>query len=340
MLGHVTILFGTHPTFLEHDTGTHHPERPERLRAVFEGVALSGVEEVVTPFTPRRAEIGELETVHDPAYLSALKRFCLMGGGELDTDTAASLESWEAVLYGAGAGLDALERLRAGEADAAFLALRPPGHHAVPARAMGFCLVNNVAVTARALSSQGERVLIFDYDAHHGNGTQDIFFEDSSVLYVSTHQHPLYPGTGAAREIGREIGRGYTINVPLPEGTNGSTIALALERIVQPEVERFNPDWVIISAGFDAHYRDPLTEMNLTAGDFATLTRWARSFVGPGRTLAFLEGGYDLEALRESTASVLSSLADGEFVGESSRGSAIKPIVDIVEEQRRRALEA
>src|SRR3954463_12850719 len=214
----------------------------------------------------------DLERVHPAAYLDSIEAFCVAGGGAIDADTTASAGSWDAAVVGARAGPDAIARLDRGEASAAFCVVRPPGHHATPRRSMGFCLLNNVAVAAAALTDRGERVLVYDWDAHHGNGTQDAFYADRRVLYVSAHQWPLYPGTGAIEETGEGPGKGYTINLPFPPGTTGDVYLTAFDEVVAPAVERFDPTWVIVSAGFDAHRADPLTGLNLTAGDFADLT--------------------------------------------------------------------
>src|SRR5687768_649223 len=204
------LLVESHPACLEHVAGWGHPERPERVVAALQGIRNAGLGEAVTWVEPREATVEELALVHEAGYVEALRRFCERGGGQLDPDTAAVRESWDAALVAAGAGLDAVERLDRGEADAAFCAVRPPGHHAVPHRAMGFCLLNNVAIAAATLAAAGERVLIVDFDAHHGNGTQDAFWDDDRVAYVSLHQWPLYPGTGALGEIGGGRGAGTT----------------------------------------------------------------------------------------------------------------------------------
>lgn len=335
----MVILFGTHPKYVEHDTGSVHPESPERLVAVRRGIEISGVKDAIGLFQPEAATLEELGRVHEPSYVDALRRFCLMGGGMLDPDTVASIGSWDAAIYAAGAGLDAARKIRAGEADAAFLAVRPPGHHAVSDRAMGFCLINNVAVLAADLVAKGEKVLVFDYDAHHGNGTQEMFFEDPSVLYVSAHQYPLYPGTGRAREVGSGAGKGYTLNLPFHAATTGPSYMEALNRMVAPVVEEFTPTWTLISAGFDAHRRDPLTEMGLTSADFCDLTLWVKQQAPSSKVIAFLEGGYDLSALEQSTAATLAALAGETLKPEPNSGGPIDfEMIKALEESRKRAL--
>ena len=217
--------------------------------------------------------------------------------------------------------LRAAEALAAGEAPAAFCAVRPPGHHATPDRAMGFCLVNNVAVTAAALADQGERVLIVDYDAHHGNGTQDIFYEHPTVFYVSFHQWPLYPGTGRIEERGEGAGFGCNLNIPLPPRATGDVYLEGIDRIVAPLVEVFEPTWLIMSAGFDAHRRDPITDLGLTSGDYALITKRLMELAPAGRHLVVLEGGYDLQALADSSAAAMAALhGHRASAGEADRG--------------------
>jgi acetoin utilization deacetylase AcuC-like enzyme len=205
--------------------------------------------------------------------------------------------------------LTAVAALRAGLGDSAFCAVRPPGHHASATESMGFCMISNVAVVAAALADEGERVMIFDYDAHHGNGTQAVFYEDPRVLFVSYHQWPLYPGTGWLDETGEGAGAGRTINIPLPPGATGDLYLRAFDEIVAPVAARFDPTWVIVSAGFDAHRNDPLTDLGLAAGDYRPLTARALSLVPAGRRLVMLEGGYDLEALANCAAEVVGELA-------------------------------
>jgi acetoin utilization deacetylase AcuC-like enzyme len=316
----MAVLIGTHEQFVEHDTGRGHPERRARLAAVLAGVAGSRLGNGAVAFSPRQATREEVERVHDPRLVDQLEAFCRRGGGELDPDTVASTGSFDAAMRAAGAGIDATERLRAGEGEAAFLAVRPPGHHALSSRVMGFCLLNNVAVTAAALASQGERVAIVDWDAHHGNGTQDIFYGDPGVLFVSLHQYPFWPGTGSMREVGAGAGRGTTVNLPMPADTAGDAYRLAFDEVVVPALEQHRPDWVLISAGFDAHRDDPITELGLSAGDFADFTRIVRSAAPAGRVVAFLEGGYDLDALEASVSATVAGLA-GELLVPEPRTS-------------------
>jgi len=315
----VTVLVGTHERYLDHRAGQHHPEDPHRLAAALAGVARAeaGAGIDVARFTPRPAAREELVAVHPPAYLDRLESFCRTGGGHIDADTAAVPESWDAAVLAAGAGPDAVERLRAGEGAAAFLAVRPPGHHATSNVAMGFCLLNNIAVTAMALADSGERVLIVDWDAHHGNGTQDVFFSDARVAFVSMHQWPLYPGTGRAEETGAGAGAGLTVNLPLPARTPGDVYRAALERVVAPLAESFAPTWVLLSAGFDSHRADPLASLGLSAGDYVDLTRRVVELVPAGRRIAFLEGGYDLEALELSTAACVAALGGADLRPET-----------------------
>jgi acetoin utilization deacetylase AcuC-like enzyme len=238
--------------------------------------------------------------------LDTLEQVCADGGGHLDADTVVSSGSWPAALRAAGAGLAAVEALERDGGEAAFLGVRPPGHHATGRIPMGFCLVNNVAVTAAALAARGERVCVVDYDAHHGNGTQDIFYADPLVCYVSLHEWPLYPGTGRLQDTGQGAGTGTTCNFPLPAGATGDVYLRAFDEVITPLVDGFGPGWVLVSAGFDAHRADPLTGLALSAGDYGQLGERVRALAPrPGRLIVFLEGGYDLEALRDGVAATL-----------------------------------
>lgn len=307
----MAVLLGSHEVLVEHDPGPEHPESPGRVGAALRGIADAGLDDALVRFSPRPATREELVRVHDLAYVSYLEERCLLGGGQLDPDTSVSSSSFDAAVRAAGAGPDAVERLDRGEAAAAFLVVRPPGHHATESRAMGFCLINNIAVTAAALVDRGERVLIVDWDAHHGNGTQAAFYDRPEVLFVSMHQYPFYPGTGAVGEIGEGAAEGMTINIPFPAGTAGDAYRLAVDELIVPASEQFSPTWLLVSAGFDAHRADPLTDLGLSTGDFADLTERIVRLAPPGRRILFLEGGYDLDALAASVAASVSSLVGG-----------------------------
>jgi acetoin utilization deacetylase AcuC-like enzyme len=313
------VLYATHPRYLEHSAGRGHPESPARLRAVQLGIQQAGLVEALVPVEPVAASDEALDRIHPEAYRRALRSFCEAGGGALDGDTVVVPESWDAALLAAGAGLEVIERLRGGEGEVGFCAVRPPGHHALASQAMGFCLFNNVAVAAAQLRSEGERVAIVDYDAHHGNGTQDLFWDDPDVFYVSTHEWPQYPGTGGIREVGVGDGLGTTLNLPFPSFTTGDVFRRSFAEVVIPALEAWGPTWLLISAGFDAHRADPITDLGLTSGDYADLTVDLLHLVPVGRRLLFLEGGYDLDALSRCTGAVLSALVDdGAYRPESA----------------------
>ncbi|MDE0115483.1 MAG: histone deacetylase [bacterium] len=316
----MSVLWITDERFLDHDTGRSHPERPARLRAVIDGVQRAGLADALVPTEPRMATDAELLCVHHPSVLDSVYQVVQAGGGRLDPDTVLSAESEAAARLAAGAGLAAIETLDNGVADAAFCAVRPPGHHATPARSMGFCMFNSAAVCAQALADRGERVLVVDYDAHHGNGTQDVFWEDSRVMFVSWHQYPFYPGSGGLLERGEGAGLGTTINLPMPVGATGDVYRQGWEEAVLPAVEEFEPGWLVLSAGFDAHRADPLTNLGLAAGDFADLTEAIISVVSPGRRIAFLEGGYDLAALADCAAAAVAVLAGTAWRPEPATG--------------------
>jgi acetoin utilization deacetylase AcuC-like enzyme len=325
----VPVLFATHERCLDHVAGRSHPERPARLDAVIHGVQAADLDSDLVPFAPRPATKDELALVHDPAYIDGVEALCLAGGGRLDPDTGASEASFDAAVLAAGAGLDAVERLERGEGDAAFCAVRPPGHHALAARAMGFCLFNNVAVTAASLASRGERVMVVDFDAHHGNGTQDLFYADPRVTYVSMHEWPLFPGTGAIHDVGVGAGVGTTVNFPFPAGTSGDAYLAAIDEVVAPIVEDWTPTWMLLSAGFDAHRLDPITDLGLSSGDYAQLTARLVALAPKGRVVTFLEGGYDLEALSMSSSACVAALAGAQLLPETPTSTGLgRNVVD------------
>jgi len=300
----VGILLAVDPVFLEHDSGPGHPERPARLEAVERGITEAGLDDAIERVDAAPASRASVERVHKGQYLDAVERFCDHGGGYLDGDTHVGPRSYEAALLAAGAGLAVAERLAAGEGDVGLCAVRPPGHHATIARAMGFCLINHAAVAAaHARRSSAARVAILDWDAHHGNGTQAIFYDDPSVLYVSLHQWPFYPGTGAADQRGAGAGEGATVNVPVPAGIGEAGYLELFDQVALPAVRSFAPDLLIVSAGFDAHRDDPLCSLGLTSGAFARMTESVAD-IGSGQVFV-LEGGYDLDALEQSVLAVL-----------------------------------
>ena len=300
-MGRVGFLL--HPAFLEHDMGAGHPESPERLRAIRARLENSKTWLQLHHLTPRRAERRWLETIHRPSYIDSLERRSpLHGHAYLDPDTSMSPGTLEAAYLAAGAALTAVDEVIKGEVNQAFCAVRPPGHHAEADRAMGFCFFNSVAIAAKYIQQQHglNRVLIVDWDVHHGNGTQHSFYEDPSVLFFSTHQFPHYPGTGRATETGEGAGKGFTVNVPLPGGQGDEEYGEIFRKVLVPAAEAFRPQFVLISAGFDEHRNDPLASMDLTDEGYGQLTKIVAGLAdrfAEGRMVSCLEGGYHLEAL-------------------------------------------
>ena len=294
-----------HPDYLLHNPGADHPESPERLRAVMDHLKRQGLLDALLQLQPEPASESWLTRVHTPTYLQLLQMAVRTPPVALDPDTVVSAQSYRVARLAVGGVLVAVDAVIEGRARNAFAAVRPPGHHALPERAMGFCLLNHVAIATRYVQEKHrlKRVLIVDWDVHHGNATQDVFYSDPSVLYFSTHQYPFYPGTGSEQEKGLGPGHGMNINVPLPAGSGDSDVIRAFREKLVPAAESFRPEFVLISAGFDGHRRDPLAQFQLTENGYAALTRIvkeiAERFAG-GRLVSVLEGGYNLEALSRS----------------------------------------
>jgi acetoin utilization deacetylase AcuC-like enzyme len=308
--------FYYHADYLLHDTGAGHPERPQRLQSVMGCLIKSVVWGHLDHLMPNPATPEQVQLVHPETYISMVRRRCTAGERVLDGgDTHVCERSFDVAMRAAGAVLDAVDGVMSGTFANAFCAVRPPGHHAETSTAMGFCLFNNVAIGARyAQQKHGVgRVAIVDWDVHHGNGTQEIFYEDDTVLYASLHQYPFYPGTGAADETGKGKGLGLTVNCPLEAGSAEPEYLKAFETRILPALDRFHPELVLISAGFDAHRDDPLAQMRLTDDSFAKFTSLLKQIAeahAGGRIVSVLEGGYHLDALARSVESHLGVLTE------------------------------
>jgi len=321
--------------YLNHKTGLHHPESPSRLRVIMRELNKSGIleNERCSLVEPEIAGINDLELVHEPDYIQLVQRICRSGGGLLDLeDTVVSPESYEVARLAVGGTLKAVDLVMAGKFRNAFALVRPPGHHAGPYYAMGFCVFNNIAVAASHLLEKFNlnRVLILDIDAHHGNGTQEIFYRSDKVLYISLHEDPSeFPLTGFAEENGEDEGLGYTVNIPLPFGTNDRIYLKAFNEIAVPIITQYKPQFILVSTGFDNHHTDPVAELSLSAFSyikiFDAILESASKFC-QGKLVAALEGGYSLRFLGKLAAAVTARMAEIPYSIKDKRPGAVSEI--------------
>ncbi len=328
------------PIYLKHDTGTHVEVAP-RLEAIMSHLEQTGLKQQLTPIKPRAATVAELSLVHTEQHISQVQEVARRGGGWIDADTVMSADSYEAALYAAGGAITAVEAVMRGEINSAFALVRPPGHHATRRRAMGFCLFNSIAVAARyALAELSlERILIIDFDVHHGNGTQEAFYEDPHVLYISTHQYPHYPGTGSIVETGSGTARGTTINMPLSAGCGDDEYKQVFEQIIIPATQRFEPQLILVSAGYDSHWADEMAMMQVSVTGFARITGIIKTLADElcnGRVGFILEGGYNLTALAASVKATFDVLlGNGDIedpLGQPPNRFTTRSIVSLITE--------
>ncbi len=319
----------TDPVFLKHEPGPHHPENPQRIKTLLDLAGEVAASDDRFELLPLRAAVQEeLELGHGSEYIDLVRSTSEHNRFALDGDTLTCRDSFGVALMAVGGFLQLLDAVAGSDYGNGFTMARPPGHHALRNRGMGFCLFNTVAIGARYLQEKhgARRVAIMDWDVHHGNGSQDAFYDDPSVLFLSTHQYPYYPGTGAADEVGSGLGEGYTVNVPLPAGCGDAEYLAVFRDIIIPAVRRYEPDWLLVSAGFDSHRDDPLGAMGVTERGFGVmanaLLELAREHTG-GKIAFLLEGGYDLAALRNSVATVLECMQSEEAVSWDDRGERI-----------------
>lgn len=307
-----------HPIYLQHNTGPHHPERASRLQSILRKLQKTGLIDKLKPVEPKAASIEDIALVHSKDYALGIKDACSRlrsNNIALDPDTVISKDSFEAALFAAGAVLKGIDLVCAREIENAFCMVRPPGHHARPSQAMGFCLFNNIAIGARYLQKRYklDRILIIDWDVHHGNGTEEIFYHDPSVFYISLHQYPHYPGTGSKESTGAGKGKGFNLNIPMQGGAGDIEYIKVFQEIIIPLLKDFKPEFILISAGFDGHKDDPLSSTTLTEAGYRDMTGIIKETAGlysKNRIVSALEGGYNLLSLSNSTHSHLEALLE------------------------------
>ena len=325
------------PIYLEHDTGQH-VEHAARLAAIIGLLEDSGTLSKLTTIPSHPASVEELSRVHSPEYISCVASVAQRGGGWLDADTVVSPASYDVARYAAGGAIAAVDAVMKGKVESAFALVRPPGHHALRWEAMGFCLFNNIAIAAQhAVSSyQLERILIVDFDVHHGNGTEEAFYHDPHVLYFSTHQSPHYPGTGHVNEIGAGPGEGFTVNVPLPAWCGDEEYLRVFDEVLAPAARRFGPQLIMVSAGYDSHWADLLSSMQLSVTGFSNMARVLKRLADElcgGRIVLTLEGGYNLEALALSVRATFDVLlGNPEIVDPLGKPPGVRgaPSIDVL----------
>ncbi len=332
------VSFIYDPIYIKHDTGQH-VENAGRLDAIIFHLEQTGLKQQLIPIKPRSVSVAEISLVHDKRYISHIQNTAQKGGGWLNSDTVISPDSYQAAIYAAGGAIKAAEAVIDGEIDSAFALVSPPWHHAAHRQAMGFCLFNNVAIAAKHIlvKYKLDRIAIIDFDVHHGNGTQEAFYEDPRVLYISTHEYPHYPGTGSIEETGIGDGEGTTVNIPLPAGCGDAQYSPVFEQIVVPAVKRFNPELILVSAGYDTHWADGLALMQVSATGFAQMVKIIKGLADElcrGRLVFTLEGGYNPTALATSVKATFDMLLDNAKIedplGQSSRWSEAPDITHLI----------
>ncbi len=330
---HKTAII-TDRSYMKHFAGRSHPERPERAEVMIQ-MAESLTRDHLQIHAPREAAIEEIALCHRPEYIHAVERTSHLDRFDFDPDTHSSRDTYRTALLAAGGVLTAVEMVLDGAAENAFAIVRPPGHHALPGRAMGFCFFNNIAIAAESLiRNHGlKRVMIIDWDLHHGNGTQEIFYDSAEVLYASTHQYPHYPGTGSMQEVGAGEGLGYTVNAPMPAEFGDGEYLRVFDELIIPIGRAFKPQFILISAGFDCHWRDPMGDMQVTEEGFTQMMRRIKRLAAEcceGKVVAALEGGYNLEAIASSGKALIDEMGrePDEAALNPAGGERVIPVIE------------